>query len=84
VQSDGNGLASFLPSTGAFTAPLMVETQVSAGVSAAVIAVVESFPPSSGGDTSVTTGGKGSASPTVAPDAPWHMPIALPARLLEY
>jgi len=62
----------------------MVETQVSAGVSAAVAAVMESFPSTSGGNTSVTTGAEGSGSLTVTPGAPWHMPIALPVRLLEY
>ncbi|MGA8271577.1 MAG: IPT/TIG domain-containing protein [Candidatus Sulfotelmatobacter sp.] len=84
VQSDANGLASYTPSMGSLTAPLAVETQVSAGASAAMMAMMESFPPISGGDTSVTTSSEGSGSVTATPVAPWHMPIALPVHLMEY
>ncbi|MFZ0773215.1 MAG: IPT/TIG domain-containing protein [Candidatus Sulfotelmatobacter sp.] len=60
VTSDANGLASFMPSVGSFTGPLEVEIQVSAGTSAALQDVMESFPQSSSGSTAAPTRG------------PWH------------
>ena len=53
VQSDGNGLASFVPSSGAFTGPLEIEIQVSAGTTAALQDVMETFPESSIGNTTL-------------------------------
>src|SRR5580692_5869870 len=45
VQSDVNGLATFVSSVGSFTGPLELEIQVSAGTTAALQGVMESFPP---------------------------------------
>jgi len=53
VQSDGNGLASFVPSSGAFTGPLEIEIQVSAGTTTALQDVMETFPESSIGNTTL-------------------------------
>jgi hypothetical protein len=44
VTSDANGLASFVPSVGPFSGLLEVEIQISAGASAALAEVMESFP----------------------------------------
>ncbi len=44
TTSDANGLANFLPSTGSFSGILEVEIQVSAGTSAGLQDVMESFP----------------------------------------
>jgi adhesin/invasin len=44
VQSDANGLASTVPSLGAFSGVLEIEIQVSAGTSAVLQEEVESFP----------------------------------------
>lgn len=44
VSSDVNGLASFVPSVGSFSGLLEVEIQISAGASAALADVLESFP----------------------------------------
>lgn len=44
VVSDANGLASFLPSVGSFTAPLEVEIQISAGTAAELVDVLQSLP----------------------------------------
>jgi IPT/TIG domain len=44
TTSDTSGLANFLPSAGSFTGVLEVEIQVSAGTSAALQDVMESFP----------------------------------------
>jgi hypothetical protein len=52
VQSDVNGLASFVPSVGSFTGPLEIEIQVSAGTTAALQDVMETFPGGSSGNTS--------------------------------
>ena len=52
VLSDINGLASFIPSVGSFTGPLEIEIQVSAGTTAALQDVMESFPAASSGNTS--------------------------------
>ena len=48
VQSNANGLASFVPSVGSFTGMLEIQIQVSAGTSATLQDVMESFPASSG------------------------------------
>jgi hypothetical protein len=53
--SDVNGLASFTPSVGSFTGPLELELQVSAGSTAAVQNVMETFPAGSNGNTSPPT-----------------------------
>ncbi|HVR24105.1 MAG TPA: hypothetical protein VMU26_12395 [Candidatus Polarisedimenticolia bacterium] len=55
VPSDANGLANFLPTIGSFTAPLAVELQVSAGTSAALQNVIETFPQSPGRDIAAIT-----------------------------
>jgi hypothetical protein len=60
VLSDGNGLASFAPSAGSFTGPLEIEIQVSAGTSAALQDVMETFPESSSGIATAPT------------SSPWH------------
>jgi hypothetical protein len=52
VTSDGNGLASIVPTVGSFTGPLEVEMQVSAGTSAALQDVMESLPQNSAGNAS--------------------------------
>jgi hypothetical protein len=44
VQSDVNGLASFLPLVRSFTGPLEIEIQVSAGTTAALQDAMETFP----------------------------------------
>lgn len=44
VTSDANGLASFVPSIGPFSGLLEVEIQISAGATAALSEVMESFP----------------------------------------
>jgi hypothetical protein len=55
VQSDVNGLASITPLVGSFTGPLEIEIQVSAGTTAALQDVMETFPASSSGNTSPPT-----------------------------
>ena len=52
--SDVNGLASFIPSVGSFTAPLEIEIQVSAGTTAVLQNELETFPAASSGNTSPT------------------------------
>jgi uncharacterized membrane protein YciS (DUF1049 family) len=52
VLSDANGLASFVPSAGLFSGPLEIEIQVSAGTTAALQDVMETFPSSTSGNTS--------------------------------
>jgi IPT/TIG domain len=44
TTSDANGLANFLPSVGSFSGILEVEVQITAGTSAALTDVMESFP----------------------------------------
>jgi hypothetical protein len=44
VQSDGNGLATIVPSVGSFTGPLLVQIQITAGATALLQEEVESFP----------------------------------------
>jgi hypothetical protein len=53
VQSDVNGLARFVPSVGSFTGPLEIEIQVSAGATAALQDVMETFPAASSTNNSV-------------------------------
>jgi hypothetical protein len=48
VQSNANGLASIVPSVGTFTGLLEIELQASAGTTAELQNVMESFPESSG------------------------------------
>jgi hypothetical protein len=66
VQSDVNGLATFVPSVGVFTGPLEVDIEVSAGANAALQGQMEIFPSGTGGNTSAPTG------------SPWHRSV--PAR----
>jgi hypothetical protein len=54
VQSDVNGLATFVPSVGSFTGPLEVEIQVSAGA-ATLQGQMEIFPSGAGGNASPST-----------------------------
>ena len=67
VQSDVNGLASFAPSVGSFTGPLEIEIQVSAGTTATLQDVMETFP-ESGGNTSPPT------------SSLWHGSVSRPER----
>jgi hypothetical protein len=53
VQSNANGLASIVPSVGTFTGPLEIELQVSAGTTAVLQDVMESFPESSSGNATL-------------------------------
>jgi hypothetical protein len=55
VQSDVNGLATFVPSVGTFTGPLEVEIQVSAGATATLQGQTEIFPAGTGGNASPPT-----------------------------
>ena len=52
AQSDINGVASFVPSVGSFTGSLEIQIQVSAGTTAALQDVMETFPAGSSGNTS--------------------------------
>ncbi len=56
VQSDVDGLASFVPSVGSLTGPLEIEIQISAGATAALQDVMEIFPAGSSGNTSPPSG----------------------------
>jgi len=69
LQSDANGLASFLPSLGSFTGSLEIEIQVSAGTTAALQAEMEAFPGV----------GSGSASPPT--HRPWPRSFPVPREL---
>jgi hypothetical protein len=71
VTSDANGLASFVPTVGSFTGLLEVEIQVSAGTSAALEDVEESFPQSAGGDNAAAT-------------HPWAGTVSAPAGVITY
>jgi hypothetical protein len=62
VQSDVNGLATFVPSVGSFTGPLEVAIQVSAGTAAILEGQMEILPSGIGGNTSHPT------------SSPWHGP----------
>jgi hypothetical protein len=44
AQSDGNGLASFMPTTGSFSGLLEIEIQISAGAFAVIQDLLETFP----------------------------------------
>jgi hypothetical protein len=44
VQSDGNGLATIVPSVGPFTGPLLIQIQITAGMTDPLQEEVESFP----------------------------------------
>jgi hypothetical protein len=55
VTSDANGLANFLATIGLFTAPWVVEIQVSPGTSAALQDVIEIFQQSPGLDIPAIT-----------------------------
>jgi hypothetical protein len=55
VQSDANGLASFVPSVGSFTGMLEIQIQVSTGTTAALQDAMETLPAGSGGNTSPPT-----------------------------
>ncbi len=55
AQSDVNGLASFTPSVGLFTGPLELEIQISAGASAALQGVMETFPAPTTTESAVST-----------------------------
>jgi hypothetical protein len=65
LQSDANGLVSFLPSTVSFGAPLEIEIQASAGTTAALQSQMQSF---------ASTSGVGAAPPEHGPghDSPWR------------
>jgi hypothetical protein len=67
VQSDANGLASFTPSTGSFTGTLEIEIAASAGLTATLQNVMETFP-----------GSSGNAFPTA--DRMWHGSNPTPRR----
>jgi hypothetical protein len=54
IESDVNGLASFVPSVGSFTGPLEIAIQVSAGTTAVLEDELETFPASNSGNTSHT------------------------------
>ena len=71
VTSDANGLASFVPTVGSFTGLLEVEIQVSAGISATLEDVEESFPASTGGNNSAAT-------------HPWAGTVSAPAGVIPY
>ena len=49
VQSDANGLASFIPSVGSFTGPLEIEIQISTGTIAVMQVEMETFSDGSSG-----------------------------------
>jgi hypothetical protein len=59
AQSDGNGLASLVPSAGSFTGLLEIEIQISAGTTAALQDVMESFPSATSGSISPPTASPG-------------------------
>jgi len=52
VASDSNGLASFTPSSGSFSAPLEVDVSISTGVSAVIQDSLQLLPGLTGSDTS--------------------------------
>lgn len=59
LQSDVNGLASFLPSAGSYSGPLEVVVQISAGTVAMLQEVMEAYPGSSGENSSPPVTGTG-------------------------
>jgi hypothetical protein len=81
AQSDANGLASLVPSVGLFTGLLEIEIQVSAGTTAAVEDVMETFPSATSGNNPAPTRGpwggrvhtlrfghRGNCAPTIPED----------------
>jgi hypothetical protein len=68
VQSDGNGLASIVPSVGAFNGALEVDVLVTAGTNAMLHYVLQAFPAAVGGTPSVGT-------------TPPRRPVTAPVRL---
>ena len=52
LQTDSNGLASFVPSIGSFTGVLEIQIEVSTGISAVLQDVMESLPQSDGNASS--------------------------------
>jgi hypothetical protein len=68
VQSDANGLASFVPSVGSFSGMLEIQIQVSAGTTAALQDAMETLPAGTGGNTSPPT------------SSPWHGSVPAPKR----
>jgi hypothetical protein len=69
VQSDVNGLATFLPSAGPYSGPLEVVVQISAGTVAALQEVMEAYPGSTGlnGSPPSTVTGERFVSPRIPP-----------------
>jgi hypothetical protein len=59
TQSNVSGLASFTPSVGLLSGPLEIEIQVSAGTSAALQDVMETFPAAGNGNTSPSASSQG-------------------------
>ena len=72
VQTDANGLANIIPSVGSFTGTLEIEILVSAGTTAALQDVMESFP-----ETSASVFERG--SPGVGE---LHSPLQQPQRIV--
>jgi hypothetical protein len=68
VQSDGNGLASIVPSVGAFNGTLEVDVLVTAGTNAMLQYVLQAFPAAGGGSPSAGT-------------IPPRKPVAAPVRM---
>jgi hypothetical protein len=66
VQSDANGLASLVPSAGAFTGTVEIEIQASAGTTAVLQNELETVPSASSGNTS--------------PSGLWHGSVPAPSR----
>jgi hypothetical protein len=56
ITSDANGLVSFVPSVGSFTGLLEMQIQISAGTSASLQDVLESYPQTGSGGTAPPTG----------------------------
>jgi len=72
VQSDVNGLATFVPSIGSFTGPLEVEIQVAAGATATLQGQMEIFPSGIGGNTSAPTRSPWRGGVSAARGTPWE------------
>jgi hypothetical protein len=70
VESDINGLASFVPSVGSFTGTLEVQIQVSAGTTAVLQDELKSVPAASSGSTSPTS-------------SRWHGSVPAPSEPLR-
>jgi len=64
MKSDVNGLVSFLPSSGPFSAPLEIEVQVLAGPTAVLQSTMQSFSSAGGGGTAPPDKGSGLDSPS--------------------